>query len=75
MAPKPTFDTDRMVEDMTLKGWMPVDLARAARVSASGVSLFLNEKHQTAKMAAKLARALGYSIRRYYIAPTTRRAA
>jgi len=73
VAHKPTFDTERMAEDMALKGWAAVDLANAAGVSPSGVSLFLRNLNQTARMAAKLSAALGYSIRRYYI--PTRRAA
>ncbi len=74
MALKPiTYDVDRLAEDIALKGWMASDMARAADVSASTVSLFLNGKHQTAKTAAKLARALGYSVRRYLV--TARRAA
>ena len=74
VAPKATFDIHRLTEDMALKGWMAADLARAAAVSTSAVSLFLNRKHQTPKMAAKLASALGHPIRRY-LKTTTRRAA
>lgn len=60
-----TYDVDRIREDMALKGWLGKDLARAADVSEMTVSLFLREERQTAKTAAKLAGALGYTVRRY----------
>ena len=60
-----TYDVDKVREDMALRGWLGKDLARAAGVSEMTVSTFLREKQQTAKTAAKLAGALGYSIRRY----------
>jgi len=64
---KPTYDVVRMREDMALRGWMAVDLARIAGVSPSAVGYFLNRKQQTAKMADRLAKALGFTVRRYLI--------
>lgn len=64
---KVRYDVGRMVEDMALLGWLPVDLARKARVSDMTVSRFLRGDVQTARTAKKLAKALGYSIRRYLI--------
>lgn len=66
-SPKPTFDVARLRDDMALRGWLPTDLARVAGVSDMTVSRFLRREAQTAKTAAKLAAALGYSVRRYLI--------
>lgn len=52
---------------MAGKGWLPIDLARRADVSHMSVGRFLRGERQTARMAKKLAEALGYSIRRYLI--------
>lgn len=64
---RPGFDVDKLVADMTLRGWNNTDLARAANVSAMTVSRFLRGEAQTAPTAKKLAEALGYSVRRYLI--------
>jgi transcriptional regulator with XRE-family HTH domain len=56
-----------MQEDMFLKGWLPTDLAKRARISDMTVSRFLRGKVQTAPTAKKLARALGQSVQRYLI--------
>lgn len=64
---KPTYDVDKLQDDMALKGWLPVDLADAAGVADMTVYRFLRRESQTAKTAKKLAEALGYSIRRYLI--------
>ena len=61
------FDAQRMAEDMALKGWNKLDLANAAGVSDMTVIRFLRGESQTAPTAKKLARALGYSVRRYLI--------
>jgi hypothetical protein len=71
-AAKIRYDTDRMVEDIALKGWLPIDLARKARVADMTVYRFLDGRSQTAPIAKKLARALGYSIRRYLISSRER---
>jgi transcriptional regulator with XRE-family HTH domain len=61
------FDVVRLQDDMHAKGWMPIDLARAAGVSHMSVSRFLRCERQTPRMAKKLADAIGYSIRRYLV--------
>lgn len=65
--PKAAYDLSRLVADLAVKGWMNTDLARAARVSDKTVSRFLTGERQTAKTIAKLAAALGYSVRRYLV--------
>lgn len=65
--PRARYDVGLLVDDMALKGWLPTDLARKARVSDMTVSRFLRAESQTAKTAKKLADALGHSIRRYLI--------
>ena len=57
---------------MAERGWLPVDLARRAKVSHMTVHRFLRGERQTARTAKKLATALGHSVRRYLI--TSRRA-
>ena len=63
--PVAEYDVDRLRRDITERGWLPVDLARAADVNPSTVMRFFDGEFQTARTAQKLARALGYSIRRY----------
>lgn len=65
--PKASYDVVKMVEDMALKGWLPTDLARVARVSDMTVSRFLKGDTQTERTADKLARALGHSPSRYLL--------
>ena len=60
-----TYNTTRMTRDLALKGWLLVDLARAAGVHPSSVSMFLRGLSQAPRMADKLARGLGYSVARY----------
>lgn len=52
---------------MAVKGWNKLDLAKRARVADMTVIRFLRGDNQTAATAKKLARALGYSVRRYLI--------
>lgn len=59
------YDTTRLLRDLAERGWLPTDLARMARVSDMTVGRFLKGIHQTSRTAAKLATALGYSVRRY----------
>jgi transcriptional regulator with XRE-family HTH domain len=63
--PRAHYNVERLVADMTLKGWNQSDLARAANVSAQTVRRFVIGEVQTAKTADRLARALGYTVRRY----------
>lgn len=65
--PRARFDTQRLADDMALKGWSKLDLATRAQVNDMTVIRFLRGDHQTAKTALKLATALGYSVRRYLV--------
>lgn len=60
-----TFDTARLEQDMADRGWMATDLARRAKAGEASVSRFLRGQQQTARMLARLAKALGFSPRRY----------
>ena len=61
------FNVAQLQHDIAAKGWQPVDLADRADVARSTVSRFLSGESQTPRVAKKLAKALGYSIRRYLI--------
>jgi len=65
-APRARYNADRIVADMALRGWNNQDLARAAGISAMTVTRFLRGEAQTAKTADRLARALGFTPRRYF---------
>lgn len=69
-APRPSYNVEAMTDDMNGKGWLPVDLARAACVSHMTVSRFFSGERRTARTAKKLAAALGHSVRRYLIRAT-----
>lgn len=62
-----TYDVALMAEDMAAKGFIKKDLAKKAGVSAMVVTRFLSGERQTARMAKKLATALGHGVRRYLI--------
>ena len=62
---KAVYDTRRMLADMTLRGWNDSALARQAGLSTTTTKYFLDGYRQTAKTADKLARALGYTVKRY----------
>lgn len=66
-AATPTYDVAKMQDDLSAKGWLPIDLARKAHVSHMAVSRFLSGERRTARMAKKLAEALGYTVRRYLV--------
>lgn len=65
--PRAQFDVEKLVGDMALRGWNNSDLARAADVSSMTVARFIAGEARTAKTAERLARALGYSVRRYFL--------
>lgn len=65
--PRARYDVNKMVADMATKGWLPTDLARAADVSDMTVGRFLKQEFQNERTAAKIARALGYSPKRYLL--------
>ena len=62
------FDTDLMRADMTARGWLVIDLARAAHVSHMTVGRFFSGERQTARTAMKIAVALEQPLARYLIA-------
>jgi plasmid maintenance system antidote protein VapI len=68
--PRVLYSARLLAEDMGARGWSAKDLARIAAVSERTVSRFLRNEFQTAKMAGRLARALGFSPRRYLIRET-----
>lgn len=61
------FNAQLLAEDMALKGWSKLDIAKKARVADMTVIRFLRGERQTAKTAKKLARALGHDVERYLI--------
>lgn len=69
-APAVTYDVALVAEDMAAKGFLQTDLATRAGLSPMVVSRFMRRERQTARTAKKIARCLGYSVRRY-IVPTT----
>lgn len=64
--PKPRWNTERITADMALRGWNTVALARAAGLTYKTADRFLKAEVQTPKTAAKIAGALGYTIKRYF---------
>ena len=66
-SPTVRFNRQLMAEDMAVKGWAKLDLARKARVADMTVIRFLRGDQQTARTAKKLAQALGHSVQRYLI--------
>jgi transcriptional regulator with XRE-family HTH domain len=73
--PRIQFDTQRLAEDMAIKGWNKLQLANHAGVADMTVIRFLRGESQTAATCKKLAKALGYSIRRYLISDRERASA
>jgi hypothetical protein len=72
MATTLKFNTALLAEDIALRGWLPIDLARKAGVADMTVYRFLSGEVQTARTAKKLAEAMGYSVRRYLISSRTK---
>lgn len=65
--PRVQFNLQLMAEDMASKGWTKLDFANAAGVADMTVIRFLRGEQQTAPTAKKLAKALGFSVRRYIV--------
>ena len=59
------FDVRLLAEDIARRGWVYVDLGRAAGVGPQAVGRFLRGEYQTPRMAAKFAAALGFDVNRY----------
>lgn len=74
MATTSRFDAGLMADDLALKGWLPIELARRAGVADMTVYRFLSGESQTAPTAKKLAKALGRPLSRYLIASSSREA-
>lgn len=67
-SPKgPAFNVALLKDDIAARGWLPIDLARRARVSHMTVSRFLSGERRTSRSAKKLAKALGHDVERYLI--------
>lgn len=71
-TPTVRYNTQLMAEDMAAEGWTKDDFARRAKVADMTVIRFLRGDQQTAPTAKKLAKALGYSVRRYIVASEER---
>lgn len=67
MANSVNFDVEKLAADMAAKGWKATDLARKADVSDMAVSRFFRREAKNPRTVKKLAKALGYSVRRYIL--------
>lgn len=67
MSPALKYDVDRMRLDIAARGWLPVDLARRAKVNPASVTRFLSGEFQTPRMAKKLSKPLGKSPDHYLV--------
>lgn len=59
------FDISKLEHDIAARGWLPRDLARAAGVSDMTVSRARSGQNKNPKTWERLARAMGYTVRRY----------
>lgn len=64
---KPGYNVALIRDDMALRGWLPTHLAKRTRLTDQSISRFLKGEAQSAPTAKKIAKALGYSVRRYLI--------
>lgn len=62
-----TYNVALVAEDMAAKGFLQTDLAKRAGLTPMVVSRFMRRERQTARTAKKIARALGFSVRRYLV--------
>lgn len=67
MMGTPQFDIDKLKHDLAAKGWLPTDLARAADLSKATVSRVLSGERSNPRTIDRLARAMGYGVRRYQL--------
>ncbi len=63
--PRDIWKANLMAADIARRGWVAKDLADAAGVAVSSVTRWLNGEHRTARMAKKMAFALGHPVDRY----------
>lgn len=61
------FDTERLRHDAAAQGLTLSALAKRAKVSPQGVTLFIQGRTRSPKMAGKLAKVLGYPVKRYLV--------
>lgn len=61
------YQGNKVLADLGLRGWNCSDLARHTGLSYPTISRFVHGQVQTPKTAERIARALGYSVRRYYL--------
>ncbi len=62
-----TWNATLLRDDMKIRGWIPIDLARRAKVSHMTVGRFFSGERQTARTVKKLSKALGHDVNRYLI--------
>lgn len=62
-----TFDAVKLAQDLAARGWLPTDLARSAQLSNMTVTRVLRGERHNPRTWDRLARALGYTTRRYLI--------
>ena len=62
---KTSFDTNRICEDMTLRGLLPIHLAERTGLAQSTISRFLVGQVQSVTTANIIAKALGFPVKRY----------
>lgn len=66
-TPRVEFNVQLMAEDMAVNGLDKLGLSKKAKVADMTVIRFLRAESQTARTAAKLAKALGHSVERYVV--------
>lgn len=62
------FDVAKLERDIAARGWLARDLARAAGVSDMTVSRVLSSERSNPRTWARIAAAMGYTVRRYLLA-------
>jgi hypothetical protein len=61
------FNVRLLAEDIARRGWLYVDLGRAANVGPQAVGRFIRGEVQSPRVAAKFAAAMGFPPDRYLI--------
>jgi hypothetical protein len=67
MAHTLKFDTALILADIADQGLSPRTVALRAKVAPTTVGRFLSGTHQTNKTAKALAKALGFTVKRYLV--------
>lgn len=65
MRTRVEFDIERLAVDMAARGWLAPDLARAAGLAAWSVRRVLRGDRMNPRTWDRIARAMGYSAKRY----------